>query len=77
MVLVYGIELYEVLVGGLCGKGWKICFGVLLMFVCVLFILFVVLCWLCLCSVLLMGGYVVGFGGIVVWFIGILLLVYE
>ena len=77
VVPAHGIELHEVPVGGLRGKGWKTRLGAPLMLVRALLASLAVLRRLRPRSVLSMGGYVAGPGGIAARLTGTPLLVHE
>ncbi len=77
VVPAHGIELHEVPVGGLRGKGWKTRLGAPLMLARALLTSLAVLRRLRPRSVLSMGGYVAGPGGIAARLTGTPLLVHE
>lgn len=77
VVPAHGIELHEVSVGGLRGKGWKARLGAPLMLARALVSSLAVLRRLRPRSVLSMGGYVAGPGGVAARFSATPLLVHE
>ncbi len=77
LVPAHGIELHEVPVGGLRGKGWKTRLGAPLMLARALLASFAVLRRARPRSVLSMGGYVAGPGGLAARLTGTPLLVHE
>jgi UDP-N-acetylglucosamine--N-acetylmuramyl-(pentapeptide) pyrophosphoryl-undecaprenol N-acetylglucosamine transferase len=77
VVPAHGIELYEIRVGGLRGKGWKTRLAAPLMLLRALLSAFAVLRKLKPRSVLSMGGYVAGPGGLAARLLHRPLLVHE
>lgn len=71
------ILLLLIYIFGLCGKGKLVLLVVLFWLMWVFGEVFIIVCWICLYCVVGMGGFVIGLGGVVVWFIWMLLVIYE